>query len=188
MVTTVYRRGSFISACIRGVTPFLEQSGSSARVETPPPHLTAAHSNVTPHIARAIVAVTALTALAASMLFSANAHAAGIDCKSGDLNQMQMTTCASNDFKKADTALNRVYTQLATALDTQGRDDLRQAQRAWVVFRDKECVSRTGGGPNQQGSIWPMVYAQCLATLTRERTRDLTAQTRCHGGDLSCSP
>ena len=101
-------------------------------------------------------------------------------------NQMLMNICATKLLEKADRELNANYEKLLGKLDPNVKTMTRDAQRAWLMFRDKECVSRTGGGPNQQGTIWPMMYTECQVQLTRERNKDLAAQVKCPGGDLSC--
>lgn len=100
--------------------------------------------------------------------------------------QAAATECASGKYKAADAELNRVWGKLMVRLDASGRRYATDAQRAWLLFRDKECVSRTGGGPDQQGSIWPMLYLECETLLTQERTRQLAEQVKCPGGDLAC--
>ncbi|WP_210497053.1 lysozyme inhibitor LprI family protein [Microvirga antarctica] len=100
--------------------------------------------------------------------------------------QAAANQCASEKFSTADKQLNAVYAELAGKLASDNKGYLREAQRAWISFRDKECTLRTGGGPAQQGSIWPMLYTECRTALTRARIEDLKAQVKCPGGDLSC--
>ena len=51
---------------------------------------------------------------------------------------------------------------------------LRQAQRAWLTFRDAQCTYE-GYGEARGGSMEPMVYSGCRARLTRERIAQLAA-------------
>jgi uncharacterized protein YecT (DUF1311 family) len=48
---------------------------------------------------------------------------------------------------------------------------LREAQRAWVAFRDAHC--RLESYEARGGSMQPMLDAGCRATLTRARTAEL---------------
>ena len=48
---------------------------------------------------------------------------------------------------------------------------LREAQRAWVAFRDANC--RLESFEARGGSMQPMLDAGCRATLTRARTAEL---------------
>ena len=102
--------------------------------------------------------------------------------------QLEMNDCAEKLLAEADAKLNTLYAQLMAKVDSTAKDSTREAQRAWLVFRDKECVSRTGGGPDQRGTIWPALYMECQIGLTRVRIDDLGAQIKCRGGDLSCTP
>ncbi|GJD54061.1 hypothetical protein OPKNFCMD_6842 [Methylobacterium crusticola] len=106
-------------------------------------------------------------------------------------NQMEATSCASEQFATADAELNRLYGVLRTKLDVPGQRNLVAAQRAWITFRDLECNLRTGydpGDPAAGGTIASMLVGECRTELTRQRSRDLQAQIRCPGGDLSCTP
>ncbi len=96
--------------------------------------------------------------------------------------QIALNMCAQQDWDKADAQLNQVY-KLAVAsmqeLDSYqeqeagriGESSLREAQRAWVDFRDKACLAEafTFHG----GSAQPMVYGSCMARLTISRVEDL---------------
>jgi uncharacterized protein YecT (DUF1311 family) len=48
---------------------------------------------------------------------------------------------------------------------------LRQAQRAWLVYRDTECRNRTRG---QEGPLWAPTRARCLAEYSAARARELS--------------
>ena len=98
--------------------------------------------------------------------------------------QMEMNACAAIDFERADAELNAEYRRaIAWARDDDREervagDDrpgdeatLREAQRAWVAFRDAHC--RLEGYGERGGSMEPMVYETCRARLTRERTAQL---------------
>jgi uncharacterized protein YecT (DUF1311 family) len=101
--------------------------------------------------------------------------------------QIEMNACAALDFERADAELNAEYrAAIADARRTDRSPDngrapgddrpgeeatLREAQRAWVVFRDATC--RLEGYGERGGSIEPMVYDGCRARLTRERTAQL---------------
>lgn len=95
------------------------------------------------------------------------------DC---DKNQLTMNVCASYRFEQADKALNEQYKQNLTAVKEQAAQiRLREAQRAWLVFRDKDCLADTG--PREEsGSIWPLLHFSCLEKHTTRRTEDLKVQ------------
>ncbi len=59
--------------------------------------------------------------------------------------------CARLRYEQADRRLNQVYQQLISKLNGDERQELTNAQLAWIQFRDKNCSfevypSRTGTG------------------------------------------
>lgn len=102
--------------------------------------------------------------------------------------QAEMTQCAANDFARADDELNAVWRAVMAALrnrdvetaqyDTVSRgsytEAARNAQRAWVAFRDAECGAESDNEA-RGGSMEPMVFHACRARLTEERTAQLRA-------------
>ncbi|MEI9994521.1 MAG: lysozyme inhibitor LprI family protein [Rhizomicrobium sp.] len=111
-------------------------------------------------------------ALACCVSPAVPAHAADdyVDCAHA-ITQFDMNICADKDYYKSDGKLNAVYKTLRAALDDGGRLKLRDAQRAWIQFRDQEC--RLESAQNEGGTIYPMVYAGCVTALTDARTRQL---------------
>jgi uncharacterized protein YecT (DUF1311 family) len=88
--------------------------------------------------------------------------------------QAEMNICAGKEYKAADAALNRVYQQLVAKLEPEETSQLKQAQTAWIKYRDTNCefVADMYKG----GSIRPMIYGLCLADVTRNRTSELKDQ------------
>lgn len=98
--------------------------------------------------------------------------------------QAAMNATAAAEAKAADDALNTRYQSMMASLSSGSRLRLREAQRAWIRFRDLECRLETGKA--QGGSAYPMVQSGCLARLTRERTLQLDRLSSCPEGDLAC--
>ena len=98
-----------------------------------------------------------------------------------------MNACADESFKKADADLNAVYKRLQDRKsdDEDAAKALVEAERAWTAFRDAEC--RFDSADNLGGSIYPMVYADCLERLTRTRIEQLDRYLRCEEGEAACS-
>ncbi len=116
----------------------------------------------------------AATALAALVL-ATGAHAAqpkstGDECERPDLAQVEMNACAAQAFDKADHELNTAYARLVKQEDAESVRQLQAAQRAWLQFRDLECVFET---PDAEGSLGPFETASCKADLTKARTLGL---------------
>jgi uncharacterized protein YecT (DUF1311 family) len=79
--------------------------------------------------------------------------------------------CERSEYRRQDQGLNALYKQLEVKLDTSGKSKLRDAQRAWIAFRDSQCAyerSREAGG-----TLAPVLEAGCLKRLTGQRVQDL---------------
>lgn len=133
-------------------------------------------------------AATVLAPLVAGLIAGLAAWPAGaaepdVDCTDPQV-QMEMTYCAEKDWEAADKELNAAYAaamrqmrQTDTALrevaaDLAGAEQaLKEAQRAWIAYRDKACAAY--GFLARGGTMEPMLIYQCNADLTRQRTQDL---------------
>lgn len=95
------------------------------------------------------------------------------DC---DKNQLTMNMCASHHYGIADQVLNQQYQRtMQMQQDAVARQRLRDAQRAWITFRDKDCLANIG--PREvSGSIWPLLHYSCLERHSLRRVEDLKLQ------------
>jgi len=89
----------------------------------------------------------------------------------GSHSQAELNQCAARARDKADAELNRVYRELMKDTSGAERAKLRDAQLAWLKFRDAHCDYRSVG--NKGGSIYPMVVGFCLAGVTNARVEQL---------------
>ncbi|WP_065260686.1 lysozyme inhibitor LprI family protein [Pseudomonas bananamidigenes] len=119
-----------------------------------------------------------------SFLFTPFAHAA-VDCANAS-DQSTMNQCAGQEYKAADKELNAVYQQITTRLkgNAESKKLLVSAQRAWIGFRDAECTFSASGVAG--GSVYPLIYSNCLTSVTKVRTEALKQYLKCEEGDLSC--
>ena len=117
-------------------------------------------------------------------LFSPLAHAA-VDCANAS-DQATMNQCAGQEFKSTDKELNAMYQQIIGRLkDNPDRKKLLVgAQRAWIGFRDTECKFSASGV--EGGSVYPLIYSNCLTTVTKARIEALKQYLKCQEGDMSC--
>ena len=95
--------------------------------------------------------------------------------------QQEMNYCSEQEWKAADRRLNAEYRKARAAM--QNLDDLfpedqrgaavslRDAQRAWIAFRDKACEAE--GWLFKGGSMEPLIYWSCMSSLTEQRTESL---------------
>src|ERR1700730_13457389 len=90
--------------------------------------------------------------------------------------QAEMNNCAGREYKAADAALNQVYRQLVSMLDDEEKSQLKEAQTAWLKYRDTNCdfVADQYKG----GTIRPAILGYRLAEMTRNRTTELKSQIK----------
>ena len=94
--------------------------------------------------------------------------------------QSELNQCAFADYEAADAALNAAWRDLVAALadDPLALSRAREAQRAWIAFRDAEVEARlpVADGESAQfvhGSMYPLLRFGILTELTRDRTAQL---------------
>ena len=87
-----------------------------------------------------------------------------------------MNICAGREYKAADVELNQVYRQLVSMLDDEEKPQLKEAQTAWLKYRDTNC--EFVADQYKGGSIRPMIHGLCLAEMTRNRTTELKSQIK----------
>jgi len=101
--------------------------------------------------------------------------------------QMDINECAGANLQAADAALNKVYQQvMAQQGDASSKEQLKDVERAWIAYRDRECAFEIG--PRQDGgSIWPMEMSNCLEEKTAARIRELMRLRGCTAGASACN-
>lgn len=89
--------------------------------------------------------------------------------------------CLQGYLAKSDLVLDRYYQALILRLKSEAGSKsgaaeppavrrLRDAQRAWLVYRDDECRKRTSA---REGPLWAPVRAKCLSEYSSLRAREL---------------
>ena len=70
---------------------------------------------------------------------------------------------------RANAELDKAYKQLMAKLDAEQQKSLKEAQRAWIKWRDAEAdiIARVGGAVG--GSALRVDYANAQAKLIKER-------------------
>jgi uncharacterized protein YecT (DUF1311 family) len=120
------------------------------------------------------------TALLAATVLATPALAQTVDCANTSI-QLELNLCAEQDWQAADADLNRVYKSVMAEMQAMDQGltpelqgaatTLRDAQRAWITFRDANC--RLAGYPMRGGSAEPLLIYGCLRQMTLDRTRQL---------------
>jgi uncharacterized protein YecT (DUF1311 family) len=106
-----------------------------------------------------------------------------LDCADPQ-DQSSMNMCAERDFERADAEMNAqwrltVAAERAADKDVDRKydrqplayDTLLAAQRAWLTFRDQQCLLASFYA--RGGSMQPMLESGCKAELTKARTKQL---------------
>jgi len=99
------------------------------------------------------------------------------DCRDPQ-TQVEMNACAARElniaYREAIAGARADDAELDRQADTRPTSEavLREAQRAWVTFRDAHCTLQ-GYQEARGGSMEPMSYNSCRAGLTRARTAQL---------------
>lgn len=91
-------------------------------------------------------------------------------------SQAEMNMCWGKQYKAADARLNTVYRDFMTKLTEEESTQLKNAQLAWLKYRDTNCefVADQFKG----GSMRPMIVAMCLADVTNARVSELKSQMK----------
>jgi uncharacterized protein YecT (DUF1311 family) len=83
----------------------------------------------------------------------------------------EMRDCANRRYTQADAELNQVYKQLSSQLEPERRGLLRDAQRAWVAFRDKNAAYVASDA--EGGTLSPILEVSERAAMTEHRVQEL---------------
>ena len=105
------------------------------------------------------------------------------DCEN-PRNQLELNDCASERLTRADGELNQLYADYRKRLSASEARQFKQAQVAWIKFRDASCVFESSAVKG--GSAYTMVHLGCLAAKTEARVKELKVLASCEEGDLSC--
>ena len=98
---------------------------------------------------------------------------AGPPC-SDQVSTMDITACVDKDRQLWDKRLNAAYQALLQFVDPGQREPLRKAQRLWIQYRDTNC----GFYGAHEGSISQILFANCMWTMTRDRTVEMEQDAR----------
>ncbi len=101
--------------------------------------------------------------------------------------QMALNQCTGANLDAANAALGKLYGKLmALQSAPKDKEQLRDIERAWVAYKDKECTWETAG--DEGGSIHAMEYNECEIEKTDVRLRKLEKIAGCTGSVAACNP
>jgi uncharacterized protein YecT (DUF1311 family) len=95
-------------------------------------------------------------------------------CNKKAVTQLELNSCASDEAKRVDDELNRVYKLLLSTVadDTVATAKIKAAQRAWIAYRNAyiDAMYPAEDKRLEYGSVFPMEEALLRAKLTRQQT------------------
>ena len=100
------------------------------------------------------------------------------------MTQFDMNQCADAAYSQTERLLEKAYHDVWQRTDGKQRQLLEAAQQRWYEYRNADCLFQSDTA--QQGSIGPMVHAQCLTDAAVERIKILKRVLSCPEGALDC--
>ena len=104
--------------------------------------------------------------LAGTACFALGVAALALAQTQADLNQE-----ATSAYEKADVELNKVYKELRETLSEEEQARLKEVQKLWIAFRDKEA--EFAASLYEGGSMAGMVKINTTTTATEGRVQGL---------------
>jgi len=84
-----------------------------------------------------------------------------------------MIDCIQTAMEEWDAELNKYYKLLMNNLDNNEQDKLRDAQRQWLVFRDKEFEFIGTRYGKMEGTMFNIIEADSRNNIVRQRALEL---------------
>ena len=84
---------------------------------------------------------------------------------------VEMLNCSAAEIELQDTRLNKAYKEVMVQLSQSRKKQLKDAQRAWIKFRDANCkfyADAEGGG-----SMVGLNSSDCIMSTTASRAIEL---------------
>lgn len=108
------------------------------------------------------------------------------DCINTAESQLALNTCTQSRYQAVDAELNTLFHEVRQRIgdDANTHNLLRNGERAWIAFRDAECIFSTSKAVG--GSAYSMLYDMCLIDITQQRIVQFRKYLNCEEGDLSC--
>jgi uncharacterized protein YecT (DUF1311 family) len=78
--------------------------------------------------------------------------------------QPAMNDCASEEYARQDSRLNKVYVAKMGRQSAAGKTKLRGLQRGWIKTRDQKCIAEEK--EYEGGSIAPLIFLTCKTNET----------------------
>ncbi|AVX03186.1 hypothetical protein MXMO3_00652 [Maritalea myrionectae] len=90
----------------------------------------------------------------------------------GGMTTMGMASCIMRENSWWDSILNINYQNLKQVLEPNQFEDLRDAQRKWIAYRDASCAFHYNYWGN--GTMRTTAFASCMLDTTAQRAAELS--------------
>ncbi len=87
------------------------------------------------------------------------------------MTTVEMQECLGQQYQQWDVKLNLVYKKIRSKLSVARKTKLKEAQLAWIVFRDKSAEFEAS--EEEGGSMYSLVHLSVMASLTEQRVENL---------------
>jgi len=94
------------------------------------------------------------------------------NCIKKDGSTIGMIGCLITADTEWDKELNKSFKLLSSKLDTSGQRKLRESQRQWIIYRDKE-IAFFMQLYDRDGTMWNVIKNETGMKLTRQRALEL---------------
>jgi uncharacterized protein YecT (DUF1311 family) len=88
----------------------------------------------------------------------------------GDIS---MISCLQKAEMNWDAELNKTFKLLLTKLDSNDQRKLRESQRQWLIYKEKEIKFFTDVYGQRDGTMWNLTISDKRMQLIRQRTVEL---------------
>ncbi|MGL6130538.1 MAG: lysozyme inhibitor LprI family protein, partial [Fusobacteriaceae bacterium] len=93
--------------------------------------------------------------------------------KDKDHSTRGMIIAEERRYEGLDKLLNRYYKDLMETLDPEQKIALRDSQREWIKFRDKEIKLAEEIYYKKQGTVWALYPGMIAVELMENRTKEI---------------
>jgi len=94
-------------------------------------------------------------------------------CLDSNGSTIGMIECISSAKQEWDTELNKYYNLLMTKLSRSEQLALRETQRQWITYKEKETKFYLDVYTEKEGTMWNVVMARRSMDIIRLRTIEL---------------
>lgn len=84
---------------------------------------------------------------------------------------VDMRACIHNELERQDARLNFVYQKYSASVAPNVLKRLREAQRAWIQYRNKDCA--WAGAPDENATLGPLIIDGCHLDMTVRRANEI---------------